>query len=53
MLCGVVRAQCKCLRVLQFFPPPETPAERTLLHTILTSNIEGSECCLVLFARQA
>uniref|UniRef100_A0A7S0R8D3 Clathrin adaptor alpha/beta/gamma-adaptin appendage Ig-like subdomain domain-containing protein n=1 Tax=Chlamydomonas leiostraca TaxID=1034604 RepID=A0A7S0R8D3_9CHLO len=33
--------QCKCLRVLQFFPAPEAPAEHNLLNTILTSIIEG------------
>jgi len=40
----VPRLQCKCMRVLQFFPLPEKESELTLLTTIVKSTIESSEC---------
>ncbi|KAF5828063.1 armadillo-type protein [Dunaliella salina] len=33
--------QCKCMRVLQFFPLPEKESESTLLTTIVKSTIES------------
>eukprot|EP00200_Dunaliella_tertiolecta_P006547 CAMPEP_0202346842 /NCGR_PEP_ID=MMETSP1126-20121109/5457_1 /ASSEMBLY_ACC=CAM_ASM_000457 /TAXON_ID=3047 /ORGANISM="Dunaliella tertiolecta, Strain CCMP1320" /LENGTH=1093 /DNA_ID=CAMNT_0048938303 /DNA_START=70 /DNA_END=3351 /DNA_ORIENTATION=- len=33
--------QCKCMRVLQFFPMPEKEAESSLLTTIVKSTIES------------
>jgi len=33
--------QCKCLRVLQFFPAPEVPSDQTSLTSILKSTIDA------------
>lgn len=35
--------QVKCLRVLQYFPPPEDPAVARMLNEVLKRIITGSE----------
>ena len=35
------------MRVLQFFPLPESETEQVLLTTIVKSTIESSECALL------
>ena len=37
--------QCKCLRVLQFYPAPENPADRASLNSMLQNIIDTSKAC--------
>ena len=39
----VYAAQVKCLRVLQYFPPPEDPAVAKALNEVLARIITGSD----------